>query len=177
MKKSTYFSLPVLPALSVLAALLTPIYTYAICPVCVIAIGAGLGLSEYLGIDDTIAGLWIGGLLIALVLWTIDWLNQKKWWLRGHQWRDGLVVALYYGLTIWPLWAKGLIGHPYHQLWGVDKLILGITIGSLAFLSANLVYNDIKKKNGGHAQFPYQKVVLPVSALVVLSLLFYFLTL
>ena len=163
--------------LSALAVIATPIYTYAICPVCVIAIGAGLGLSEYLGIDDTVAGLWIGGLLVAMILWTIDWLNQKKWRLGGPEVRGILVVAAYYVLTIWPLWARGLIGHPYHRFWGVDKLILGITIGSIAFFGANLTYNDIKKKNGGHAQFPYQKVVLPVATLLVLSLIFYFLTL
>ncbi len=33
----------------------------AICPICTIAVGAGVGFSRYLGIDDTIAGLWIGG--------------------------------------------------------------------------------------------------------------------
>jgi cellobiose-specific phosphotransferase system component IIC len=170
MKKIFYAALPAL------ALAVTPIYTYAICPVCVIAIGAGLGLSEYLGIDDTIAGLWIGGLLVAMILWTIDWFNRKKWWMSGHQWRDLLTALAYYILTIWPLWAKGLIGHPYHQFWGVDKLILGITIGSIAFIIANLTYNDIKKKNGGHAQFPFQKVVLPVSTLLVLSIIFYFLT-
>jgi hypothetical protein len=96
--------------------------------------------------------------------------------MSGHQWRDLLTALAYYILTIWPLWAKGLIGHPYHQFWGVDKLILGITIGSIAFIIANLTYNDIKKKNGGHAQFPFQKVVLPVSTLLVLSIIFYFLT-
>lgn len=168
MKKIYYFALP---ALTLLAA---PVY--AICPVCVVAIGAGLGLSEYLGIDDTIAGLWVGALIVAMIIWTIDWLNKKKWWLSGREWRDTLVVLAYYGLIIWPLWAKGLIGHPYHKFWGIDKLLLGIIIGSLAFLGTNMTYEDIKKKNGGHAQFPFQKVVLPIGVILFLSFVFYFLT-
>ena len=32
----------------------------AICPVCTVAVGAGIGLSRWLGIDDSITGLWIG---------------------------------------------------------------------------------------------------------------------
>ena len=52
-RKLFYFSLPALLALVALPA-------QAVCPVCIVAVGAGLGLSEYLGIDDTIAGVWIG---------------------------------------------------------------------------------------------------------------------
>ncbi len=49
----------------------------AVCPVCIVAVGAGLGLSEYLGIDDSIAGVWIGGMLIALSTWTISYCDKK----------------------------------------------------------------------------------------------------
>ncbi len=31
------------------------------CPVCSISIGVGVGLCRYLGIDDLISGVWIGG--------------------------------------------------------------------------------------------------------------------
>jgi len=52
--------------------------TRAFCPVCTVAVGAGVGLCRYLGIDDLISGAWIGGLLMSLTLWTIEWLNKKK---------------------------------------------------------------------------------------------------
>jgi len=58
-------------------SLLLALPAKAVCPVCVVAVGAGLGLSEYLGIDDSIAGLWVGGLLFALSLWTYDWIKKK----------------------------------------------------------------------------------------------------
>ncbi|MFA5754301.1 MAG: hypothetical protein WC905_03040 [Patescibacteria group bacterium] len=167
MKKYLYLIFPAL-AFSALPA-------QAVCPVCVVAVGAGLGLSEYLGIDDAIAGLWIGGLLVAVSIWTINWFNKKNWQFGNKDVRDILVALLYYGLTIWPLWSNNLIGNPLNRLWGIDKLILGITFGSLGFLLATLWYNQIKKRRG-HALFPFQKVAMPVGALLILSLIFYFLT-
>ena len=146
---------------------------YAICPVCIVAVGAGLGLCEYFGIDDTIAGVWIGGMLVAMIVWTITWLNKKNWKLGNKVLRDILITIIYYAMVIWPLMAKGMIGHPWNKLFGIDKLGLGIFIGSLGFLGATMWYDDIKKKNNGHAQFPFQKVAWPVGALIILSLSFY----
>lgn len=156
--------------------LLFALPAYAICPVCVVAVGAGLGLSEYLGIDDTIAGLWIGGLLVSMIIWNINWFNKKNWLFGNKDLRDILLTILYYVLIIWPLMNKGIIGHPLNKFWGVDKLLLGISIGSLFFLIANLTYNYLKKKNNNHAYFPFQKVVMPVGTLLVFSFIFYFLT-
>lgn len=167
MKKIYYLILPILT--------LTALPARAVCPVCIVAVGAGLGLSEYLGIDNTIAGVWIGGLLVAMIIWTISWLNKKNWQFGNKDLRDILIVILYYGLTFWPLWAKDLIGHPANRLWGVDKVILGSIIGSLAFLVMTLWYNNIKNRRG-HAHFPYQKVAMPISSLLILSFIFYFLT-
>lgn len=156
--------------------LLFALPVYAICPVCVIAVGAGLGLSEYLGIDDTIAGLWIGGMLVSMIIWNINWFNKKNWSFGNKDIRDILLTILYYVLVIWPLMLQGIIGHPLNKFWGIDKLLLGISVGSLFFLAANLTYNYLKKKNNNHAYFPFQKVVMPVGTLLVLSFIFYFLT-
>jgi len=151
----------------------------AICPVCIVAVGAGLGLSEYLGIDDTIAGLWIGGLLMALNTWTIDWFNNKKWLAspKNRQYlRNIFIFILYYGLTIWPLYSQGFIGQNANRLWGLDKLILGLVLGSLLFRGAVSWYDYLKKKNNDRAHFPYQKVVMPVGALLLTSFIFYLIT-
>ncbi|MDP3917891.1 MAG: hypothetical protein Q8Q30_01815, partial [Candidatus Woesebacteria bacterium] len=51
----------------------------AVCPVCTVAVAGGLGLSRYFGIDDSIIGIWSGGLMVSLTLWTIDWLSRKNW--------------------------------------------------------------------------------------------------
>lgn len=166
MKKLFYI---IIPALA-----LTAIPAKAVCPVCVIAVGAGLGLSECLGIDDTIAGLWIGGLLVALIIWTINWFNKKNWRLGNRNARDILIIIFYYGLTIWPLWSKNLIGCQSNRFWGIDKLILGIIIGSLGFWGATIWYNNLKKRRG-RPHFPFQKIAMPVGALLILSFVFYLL--
>lgn len=168
MKK--YFLLTI-PTLSLIA-----LPVKAVCPVCVVAVGAGLGLSEYLGIDDSIAGVWIGGLIVGLIAWTINWFNKKDYKFGNKDARDILTTIIYYAMVIWPLMSKDFIGQPGNKLFGVDKLALGITVGSIAFLGANLWYNNIKKNNGGHAQFPFQKVAWPVGSLIIFSFVFYFLT-
>jgi len=145
----------------------------AICPVCTIAVGAGVGLAQWLGIDDTISGIWIGGLTVSMIAWTINWLNKKKWIFKGHK---TVTAVAYYLLIVVPLYFSGLIGHPYNKLWGVDKILFGIVFGSVVFLGAVRLYEYLKNKNNGHAHFAFEKVVMPVGSLLLASLLFYLLT-
>lgn len=145
----------------------------AVCPVCTVAVIGGLGLSRWLGIDDTISGLWIGALAVSLSIWTIDWLNKKNIILKGEK---IIIPLLYYCLIIIPLYLKNIIGHVNNKLWGVDKLLLGIILGSLGFWTMALFYQLLKNKNNGKAYFPWQKVVMPVSCVIILSIIFYFIT-
>lgn len=145
----------------------------AICPVCTVAVGAGLSLSRWLGIDDTISGIWIGGLIVSLIMWTIIWLDKKN---IKFKFRKISFTLLYYLLVLGPLYWNKLIGNPYHKLWGWDKLLLGIIIGSITFFVMAKWYLVIKAKNQNHAQFPFQKIVMTLSGLIILSLIFYFIT-
>jgi len=163
---------PVLIGLATLLALPAK----AVCPVCIVAIGAGLGLSRYLGIDDTITGLWIGGLTVAMIIWTINWARPKIKKASLVIWWNLLIVMGYYAMVAWPLATQNFIGHPLNKIWGIDKIILGITLGSLVFWGISELYLLLKKKNNGHAYFPFQKVVMPFAALAILSLVFYLLT-
>jgi len=142
----------------------------AVCPVCVVAVGSGVGLCRWLGIDDTISGLWIGGLIVSITLWTLDWMNKKKIFFK---FRNILIWISYYLLTIWPLFSFNIMGHPLNKVWGIDKLLIGIIVGSLVFLFSVFLNGHLKKKNGGKVYFPYQKVVIPVVLLLIFSLIFY----
>jgi hypothetical protein len=144
-----------------------------ICQVCTLAVGAGVGFSRYLGIDDTVSGVWVGGLIVLMIMWTINWLDKKNIHFKG---RKIITILSFYLLTVTPLYLTGFIGHPLNKIWGVDKLLLGIIVGSLGLFLADIWYLDLKAKNGGHAYFPFQKVAMPVGTLLILSLIFYFLT-
>lgn len=159
--------------LVLLAASLLPQSTYAVCPVCTIAVTAGVGLSRWLGIDDSISGVWIGGLTVSLIIWTLNWFEKKD---INFKLKETTTWLGYYLLIVGGLYFSDMLGHELNILWGVDKLILGIIIGSIGFFSANKYYELLKKNNNGHAYFPFQKVVMPISALAILSLIFYVIT-
>jgi len=140
------------------------------CPVCTVAVGTGVGLSRWLGIDDAITGLWIGGLLVSLALWSIDWMQGKGFSFTGYR---IIIPALYYLSAFGPLYFVGVIGHPANALWGLDKIVFGSALGSVLYYSGFWSYRRIKARRG-HAWFPLQKVAMPVAPLIVTSLLFYY---
>ena len=160
----------IFPAVFILNFLIV-LQAKAFCPVCVVVAGAGVGLSRWLGIDDTIAGTWIGGLTVAVSAWTIDWLQKKKWNFKTYKITTYLA---YYLMIVAPLFFMGILGHPFNRLFGIDKIVLGIVSGSLTFYLVGAWYQVLKKKNNNRAHFPFQKVLMPVAALVILSLIFYF---
>ncbi len=147
----------------------------AVCPICTIAVGAGVGFSRYIGIDDSITGLWIGGLTVSMITWTISWFNKKNINFKG---RTVLTALGYYLLIVVPLYFMGIIGNSLNTICacGLDKLFIGVLVGSIAFWFGASWYYHLKKKNGGHAYFPFQKVVMPISPLIIMSIIFYFLT-
>ncbi len=151
-------------------------YAYAICPICVIAVGAGVGVSRWLGIDDIITGLWIGGLAVSMIIWTINWLEKKN---IKFKFRNIITAVGYYAIIVIPLYFNGIIGNPLNILCGynfLDKMLLGIINGSIAFYFAVIWYEYLKEKNEGRAYFPFQKVAMPVLFLVIISIIFYYLT-
>jgi hypothetical protein len=153
-------------------SIISPIAVKAICPVCTIAVGAGVGLSRWLGIDDTITGLWVGGLTVSMIMWTNNWLRRKNWYIKGY---NIFVAIVYFGVIVVPLYIKDIIGHPYNRIFGIDKLLAGMIVGSILFYAGAIVYNLLKKRNSNKAYFPFQKVVMPVGPLIILSIILFFL--
>lgn len=148
-----------------------PITIYAVCPICTVAVGAGVGLTRYLGVDDLITGLWIGALVLSSSFWIAQWLKNK-----GIKFSYQLPITnlVMYISFILPLYFTQIIGHPYNTLWGIDKLLLGIILGSVVFLLALTADKKVRHKFG-HQLFSYQKIIFPVSFLTIISLIIYFL--
>ncbi|MFH0937483.1 MAG: hypothetical protein V1808_04280 [Candidatus Daviesbacteria bacterium] len=148
---------------------------YAVCPVCTVAVGAGLGLARFLGVDDTVSGVWIGGLVLSSSFWFSSWLSKKNFSFLPQliTYHLSLIISfLMYLLTILPLWFAQIIGHPFNTIFGIDKLIFGTITGSLVFLLA-FWFDKFIRQRIGHQLFIYQKVVFPVSFLGIISLVFF----
>ncbi|MCL5011029.1 MAG: hypothetical protein M1127_02365 [Patescibacteria group bacterium] len=159
--------LPVLSFVSLIVAKTAS----AVCPVCTVAVGACVGLARWLKIDDRITGKNIFLLIVSLIWWTIDFLNKKNIRFYG---RKIIITFGYYLIILLPLKFTNVIGHPFNKCWGMDKLLWGIIIGSAAFLLLSFLHLKLKQKNQNKSYFPYQRVIVPVVPLLILSLILYF---
>ena len=113
----------IISILSILTAYLaTTTQVQAVCPVCTVAVGAGLGISRLIGIDDSVTGLWIGGLILSSGLWLADFLKKRKLKLPFPELISILLMIIF---VIPPLYWSKIIGLQGNSLWGVDKIILG----------------------------------------------------
>jgi hypothetical protein len=146
----------------------------AVCPICVVAVGAGLGFSEWLGIDDIISSIWIGALLVSVSWWTIVEIRKRNW---KFIYDVPIIFLAYYLLTFIPLFYTGILGHPANTIFGIDKIVFGTALGTVISLFGHWFSIYLKKKNNGKVFFPYQKVVIPVIILILTSVIFYLLIL
>ena len=142
----------------------------AVCPACTLAVGAGLGLSRWLKIDDLISGIWVGALIVSLTFWTDDFLKKKK---INFKFSHLIILVIYLLLVILPLYFSGIIGHPLNTILGIDKLIFGTFLGIILFYLANYLNNYLKSKNNNKVYFAYQKVIIPVGILLISSLIIF----
>ena len=150
-----------------------PQQAHAVCPLCTVVVAAGLGISRYLGVDDTVSGIWIGGLIVSSGLWLANWIGKKKWKIP---FKAFLSVLLFYLLVIPPLYWWKMIGIPGNTLWGLDKILVGTITGSLVFLLGALANKLLRRTNNGKVYVYFQKVILPVLFLTIASVIFYKIT-
>ena len=162
-----------LPLAILLLTLIFPSPVHAVCPLCTIAVGAGVGISRWIGIDDTVTGLWIGGFILSSGLWMADWIKKKNWKIPSP---EILSTLLMFAFVIPPLYWSKMIGISGNTLWGVDKMILGTFSGSALFLLSVWVDKLIRKSNQDKVYIYYQKVILPVLFLSLASFVFYLIT-
>ncbi|PIU71693.1 hypothetical protein COS80_01985 [Candidatus Woesebacteria bacterium CG06_land_8_20_14_3_00_39_27] len=135
------------------------------CQVCTLAVGAGLGLSRWIGVDDAVSGIWIGGLILSSSLWFYSWLSKKYPKLHTTPYML-LTTTLIYILSLIPLVWTGVL---------IYKLVIGIVIGSLTFLLG--IWADKKvRKIKGKQLFNFQKVVFPVASLLISSIIVWIIT-
>jgi hypothetical protein len=178
-KKILIFALTLFSFFIINYSLLVPPVA-AVCPVCTVAAVAGLGISRALGIDDIVTSIWIGGLILSVSFWITDWVKKRGWLDKIKDKRAVFLInititILMYLLVLIPLKFDHAIGILGNRLWGIDKIILGIAVGSVIFYLGTWFDKKVRKIRGRQL-FSYQKVVFPVSALIIASVIFFFIT-
>ncbi|MDR2412593.1 MAG: hypothetical protein LBD50_00075 [Rickettsiales bacterium] len=152
----------------VFCSLLIMPLAHAVCPVCTVAVGAGLEGARLLGVDDVITGIWAGGFTLILVFWTARWLARRGvknvlWYLLSFVFYYALLSGVYFLPDI---------KFGADTLWGIDKLMLGAIVGTVVLYAAEKWSADLIKANGGKSRFKFQKIIMPFGALLAASMIF-----
>ena len=141
------------------------------CAVCTIAVGASLEIARKLGVDDSVVGVWAGAFLVLLGYWTIKWFDKKGWNFKG---RDLMVLVASVAMIGFMYISKLEYHAEVIGVFYLDPFLFSTIAGAVVLVVSSDFYQWMKKKNGGHAHFPFEKVVVPVLALFLLSMYFYY---
>lgn len=139
------------------------------CAVCTVAVGASLEIARSLGVDDSVVGVWAGAFLVLLGYWTIKWFDKKNW---NFKWRNPIILIT----SVAMIGFMYISQMQYHAevigIFYLDPFLFSVLVGALVMILASDFYQWMKARNGGHAHFPFEKVVVPVAALLIASLYF-----
>ena len=154
------------------------------CPLCTAAAGTGVAIARNYGVDDSIVGLMLGALIASSGLWISNLLRKKN---IKFPLQEAVLVIVSFLLLVIPLYykqfytpfemVKSMPGH--HGMtglgvlglaeFGVDKLLFGTILGTLAIWFTFKLSDSIKESRGKRL-FPYQGLAFMLIALVILTL-------
>jgi hypothetical protein len=138
------------------------------CPVCSVSVAVSLGLSRWLGVDDSITGVWTGAMILVLSFWTIKWIFKKR--DKKPMILLPVMIVLYWLLTFLPLYAMHIVSNTdCLTLFGLNRLVFGSLLGIVLSVFAVLIDKFSRKLHGGQRLFPYQKVIIPIGILLIAS--------
>ena len=135
------------------------------CAVCTVAIGATLSISRRLGVCDNAIAIWVGAFLVLMGYWLIKWFDKKNW----HFWGRNVILMLVSFSMIGGLYIHHLNYNPC--FWFLDSFMIYALVGGAIYILSQKLYEWMKRRNGGHAHFPFEKVVLAIGALLVASII------
>lgn len=139
------------------------------CPVCTVAIGASLGIARQLGVDDCVVGVWAGAMLAMIGYWLIRWFDKKGWVFTGYK-----QILMASSIAMIGLMYISELTYEPSIIWGIffiDSFLFTTLLGAVVLIFGMHLYQWMKAKNGGHAHFPFEKVVVPVLLVLVTSVL------
>ena len=145
------------------------------CAVCTLAIGGTITLSQKLGLCQDAVAVWVGAFLVILGYWAIKWFDKKRWHFFG---RDALLMLISFSM-IAGLYIPIPIGHgeyiQYLQYdkcyWILDSFLFWAIVGGVVYVISQKLYEISKTHNNNHAHFPFEKVVMAIVMLTIVSIL------
>jgi len=135
-----------------------------VCPVCTVAVGVGVGFLREFGVSDLITGIWFGALIVSSIAWMIDYLNRKN---IHFLFRKILVIIVFYAIFIIPLYFWKVNG----MIVMTSLLLKGVIWGTFIFIAGVLANNYLKKINEGMVLIFWQKVIVPITFLIIASII------
>lgn len=138
---------------------------HAQCAVCTLAIVGGLGISRWLGVDDTYVGVWLGAAIFGAAGFAGN-LVAKRWpQFKSGKWLVMSAVILVAAVALY--FADGYVksGMLTHLTQGLLLGIGGLYLGLYLDKALRQFKND-----GGRPYFPFQKVVCPLVMILLATL-------
>lgn len=138
------------------------------CAVCTVAIAGSLTIATKLGVDECIVGLWAGAMLAMLGYWTIRFFDKRGWVFPFYK---SILMATSVAMVGF-IYVKDLNYYP-NVILGflyMDYFLFSSLLGAFLLIFGVNFYAWMKQKNGGHAHFPFEKVVVPIALLALMNL-------
>lgn len=139
-------------------------------PLCPIGLIGGMALARWLGVSDFVLGLWIGALLISVSVVTVKWLAKYGKDFKGSFW---VVFLLTLALTVYSVKEQLVWSGPGLIFW-LPAVIAGMIAGAVLIFAIDFVNKFFIARNEGKVYFLYQKLVVPLVGVLVVSLLVHF---
>ena len=147
------------------------VFAQACTAVCPAAIGLLLVIAQKMNVKIEVVGV-LSGALLSIVGYILIKIFNKKNWHFGM--RDQILM----------LFAISLIGFVYLKdleykprlAWNfiyIDSFLLATLCGAAAHIAGVHLYAWLKEKNGGHAHFPFEKVVVPILCDILVCCVFW----
>ena len=147
------------------------------CPLCTGATIIGVGITRSFGLDDSIVGIFVGGMIVSTALWFDNILKRKDIGTKGNsKLRLVSLIILISILTLITFYYTGLFGRGNsYRILGVESILVGSLSGGVVSLGSFYYSNHLKNKNNGKVLFNYQTIVISLIALILNTGLFAFL--
>ena len=141
------------------------------CPLCTGATIIGVGITRSLGLDDSIVGVFVGGMIISSAIWINNLLTKKS--MRGNKTLRAISLTVVTSIaTLWTFYYAGLFGlGNQYRIFGIERLIFGSLAGGVISLGALGLSSYLKKKNNGKILFSYQTMSLTLFGLAFTAII------